>query len=424
MKLLTKTTLLIVTISIVIIYAGNLLFFQVTKQMVEQQVDSELKARMNKMKTVLEKAPSHAQYFSFSSQIDIQDSATLAGETLRYSDTVLYKQAQDKYVPHRALTFTQKINNQARQITIFKSLLASDKLLRRVATTSIILVALFGLLIYVMNRYVFEQVWSPFFRNLQKIEQYDIKNDEKLSLESSEIQEFEKLNRVHSKMVERLHDDFVNLKELTAKTSHELQTPLAVIKGKAELLMQSDRLGREEFDTVNTILNTTKRLSRLNQSLLLIFKIENNQYDEVAEIDVKEVLERFIENYRIMLEGGQYQLETSIAPCRVYMNPVLADMLLANLLKNAIMHGEAGGRIKVGVTGGSLLIANAGKPLPISEKDLFKRFTRRSGDNKGTGLGLEIVRKICAFYNLPLMYNYVNGMHRFTIDFQSIATGV
>lgn len=420
MKLLTKTSLIILTISIIVVYAVNFLFFHISKQIIEDHIDNELTNQMHKLPAVLKKSDSERNYILLDYEVEtepIEKSAVIEPTLL---DTVLYDSDKDKYLPHRAIKFSHSINNKNHQITIYKSLLTSDKLVKRFATVSIGVVAFFVLLIYMMNQYVFEKIWSPFFKNLKKVENYDVKNEENLQLESSEIKEFEKLNSVHTEMVKRIQKDFTNLKDLTANTSHELQTPLAVIKGKAELLLQSNQLREDDLNMVNTILNTTKRLAQLNQSLLLISRIENNQYEERVEIDLKKVLNRITQNYEAFIEAGQYQLTLGIHPMKICMNQVLADVLISNLLKNALMHGRKGGEISISVKNGVFTICNSGEPLNISQKDMFKRFARSSGDKNSSGLGLEIVHKICNYYNIPITYKYQNSLHCFSLDFSSV----
>ncbi|MCF8336456.1 MAG: HAMP domain-containing histidine kinase [Bacteroidales bacterium] len=421
MKLLTKTSLIILTISIIVVYAGNLIFFHISKQMIEDHIDNELTNQMHKLPAFLEQSDSKQDYILLDYEVEkepLKKSATIEPTFL---DTVLYDAEKDKYLPYRAIKFSHSVNNENHKITIFKSLLSSDKLVKRFATVSIAAVAFIVLLIYMMNQYVFEKIWSPFFKNLRKVENYDIKNDEKLQLESSEIEEFEKLNKVHTEMVERIQKDFTNLKDLTASTSHELQTPLAVIKGKAELLLQSNHLSEEDLNTANTILNTTKRLAQLNQSLLLISRIENNQYEERVEVDFNEVLNRVTQNYEALFDAGQYQLTLDINPLKVWMNQVLADVLISNLLKNALMHGRKGGEISISIKNGVFTICNPGEPLSMPKEDLFKRFAKGSGDKNSTGLGLEIVQEICNYYKIPITYDYKTKLHCFSLDFNSLS---
>jgi len=97
------------------------------------------------------------------------------------------------------------------------------------------------------------------------------------------------------------------------------------------------------------------------------------------------------------------------------MDPGLADILVTNLLKNAIVHNREGGSIAVETGPDRLIIRNDGAPLPFAEEDLFRRFIRDHGKGKGLGLGLSLVKKICESYGFLLEYAYKKEQHVFTL---------
>jgi signal transduction histidine kinase len=420
MKLLTKTSLIIITISVFIIFAGNYMFFHISKKMIENYVDKDLTVQMQKIQTIYDQKGWEDNFVFLNYDVDIKPHSTNQHLKPVFIDTVLLKKEQEAYVPYRALRFSHEAHGQTQQITIYKSLVSSDKLVQQITLASIIVVMVFMLLIYAMNQHVFEKVWSVFFRNLSKVENYDIKSQNKLELESSEIEEFDKLNKVHQSMVERIQHDFLNLKELTANTSHELQTPLAIIKGKAELLLQSENLNEKELTTINTILETANRLSKLNQSLLLISRIENNQYGNVTQVNLHHVLSNLIENYSILIDARQFDLKVNSTNTCVQMNTVLAEVLISNLIKNAIVHGAEMGKIQITLNKNQLMICNSGAPLNIPKDQIFKRFVKNTSNNTSSGLGLEIVHKICKYYHVEIDYNYQNNLHCFALDFSKI----
>lgn len=420
MKLLTKTSLLIITASIFIFWIGNLAFFYVAKGMIGNHINTELMSQMTSVVAQLERGETESGWVRLSDEIKVipVDDTIYLPPTL--SDTVLFNYAQHKFIPHRALRFSKNINGINREITIFKSLLSSDKLIERITLSSIVLLIAFIFMIFVLNRYIFNNVWSGFTSSLKKVEGYDIKNHNSLSLQRSEIDEFDKLNQVLLDMVERLQADYQNLKELTANTSHEIQTPLAIIRGKAEILMQSENMGGEEMEILNSILTTTGRLSKLNQSLLLIAKIENHQFEDSEIIDLKDTIEKALDNIDILLNAGDFRVKTKIDNCRIRISPVLLDVLISNLLKNAVSHGTKGTEIELALVDSILTIKNLGSPLPFPSDLLFKRFIKDTAQKGGTGIGLEIVRKICNYYQIIVKYDYSKEAHSFNIDFSPV----
>lgn len=422
MRLLSKTTLLIVTVSIFIFMTGNIVFFHISKGMINNHIDAELIREMYTITERLKTQPTINDDFLYYNNISIDTVSKKLKVNPTFSDTVLYGKMQNRYIPHRSLKFTVNAFDKNQLIIIHKSLLSSDNLIERITVSSIIMVMVFIVMIYVMNRYVFSSVWSNFFSSLQIINNYDIKSDTPIQFKESQIVEFERLNSVLKKMVIRIQTDYKNLKELTANTSHEIQTPLAIIKSKAELLLQSDNLIEKELETVYSILNTSDRLSKLNQSLLLITKIENNQFEDCAIIELDKALEKYLDNFEILFEAGSYQLKLKVSKSTVCINPVLLDVLITNFLKNALTHGTPGGEISVRLSNDILQICNDGDPLPFNSDMLFKRFVKRASGNNSSGLGLEIVKKISDYYSIPINYEYHSSQHCFSINFKNIVS--
>ncbi len=421
MRLLTKTSLLIITISIFIFLVGNIVFFNVSKQMINKHVDTELIYQMHKAIKEIKTDGPDMGLSRFSDDVVIKQINFAIQINPTFSDTVLYSNIQKKFVPHRALAFTFPHKDRNYMIVIYKSLLSSDKLIERITFASILMFLIFAVIIYVMNQFVFGKVWSNFFSNLNRVENYDIKGHLKLELEESEIAEFSKLNNVLISMVNRIQGDFENLKELTANTSHEIQTPLAIIKSKAELLLQSPNFTENEMNAIGSILNTTERLSKLNQSLLLITKIENDQYGDSIDINVAAILEKLKTNFEMVFQDVKFNLQLTQSDLEIRANSVLLEILISNLLKNAIIHGGPEGEVTVALQQNIFAIKNKGKALKFSPDDIFIRFVKGSKDKNSSGLGLAIVKKICDYYNLPIQYNYLDEEHSFSIDFSKIS---
>lgn len=423
MKLLSKTSLLIITGSIFIFWIGNLVFFRITREVINEHINNELMTQMAGVMTRLNRGETINDLPGNFDQVSVIDTDAAPVRPPVLSDTVLYNASQQKFIAHRALRFSYMAVDGNRDIIIYKSLLSSDALIERITLLSVALLIVFIIMIYILNRYIFTNVWSTFSNSLERLDIYDFNKPGGLVLPVSEITEFDKLNRVLLEMTDRIQSDYRSLKELTANTSHEIQTPLAIIRSKAELLLQSENLSEADLETVNSILNTTGRLSKLNQSLLLIAKIENKQFEDNEEIELREALEKYIDNLDVLINAGEFKVISNLKSCKIRMNHLLLDILISNLLKNAVTHGSKGCDIGVKLDNCVLEISNQGAPLSFSEDQLFKRFIKGSGKEGSTGIGLEIVRKICSYYRIEVGHNYIENLHTFRVDFSKTRTG-
>jgi signal transduction histidine kinase len=185
-----------------------------------------------------------------------------------------------------------------------------------------------------------------------------------------------------------------------------------------ELLVQSEYLQEEQVRIIETVQDATNRLSKLNQSLILLAKIENRQFPEIEEVDILQILNKHIRNYEELIAAKQIMVNFEMAtPCSVFMSETLAEILISNLITNAIKHNLESGRIEIMVEGRQLTVANTGHPLKVDPVFLFERFQKDKIGSESLGLGLSIVQKITEQYGFTVLYNYAEGLHRLQVRF-------
>jgi signal transduction histidine kinase len=217
-------------------------------------------------------------------------------------------------------------------------------------------------------------------------------------------------------MTDKIQLDFKQQKEFIENASHEMQTPLAVIKANVSLLTQSQNMKEEEMDQLQVIDNTTKRLAALNKALILLSKIENNQFEKLETIKLNEIVQKALDNFSEQIQVKRLELELDFQnELSVCMNDVLADILISNLLQNAIRYTKPGGRIKIDVLGNIFSISNSGEQLPFDSNDLFMRFKKSTNSKDSLGLGLSIVKSIVSYYNYSVSYAYYDHTHMFKL---------
>jgi signal transduction histidine kinase len=231
------------------------------------------------------------------------------------------------------------------------------------------------------------------------------------------VKEFRQLNETLEKMSLKIYSDYLHQKEFTENSSHEMQTPLAIIKTHIGLLMQSPNLKAEEMEQLQAIENTMKKLTALNKALLLLAKIENNQFSEHAAVDFEVLIRSIVEELDTFISLKELELQIHIEKqVMVEMNPVLAEVLLTNLIQNAIRHTPKKGSIQIGLEGKKLVIRNSGEPLSIRPEELFLRFKKNDASGDSIGLGLAIVKSITDLYHINISYAYTKGHHEFSVQ--------
>lgn len=419
MKLLTKTTLNFLSITLFIFLFGIVAFYFLLRNQVESNVNFELeKRKASIIKQLSSGDPNNAIPPNPNERIIIDvitEENTHADYT--YSDTLIFDEVQNRYIPFRKLGFVTSYNNQKIYVKIFKSLEESDLLIVRIFLVLTVVVIVLIISLLVMNRITLRQSWKIFYDTTKKINTYDVNKHEQFTLQKSDIKEFDDLNRVIQSMTDRINADYNNLKEYTENASHEIQNPLAIINSKMELLMQSGELNEKLYKAVFDAYEASNRLSRLNKTLILLAKIENRQFPESEKVDVYSLINGQLELLEDIIESKSIKIVNKVnKDFRIEMNQYLAEILFMNLIKNSIRHNIENGEIIIDQELNSISISNSGEKLENKPEDIFKRFSKSSKSQESLGLGLSIVKKICEVYNFKISYNY-DRMHKFTIDY-------
>ncbi len=338
----------------------------------------------------------------------------------QYSDTTMYDKVDNELKNCRISESYYNHNKKTYLITILKPTLEQDELAEGLLS-SLFLVVFFLLVSFLLVNWILSKwIWKPFYNTLSILNRYELRNNEILALTHSSTKEFNELNDALLKMTDQIYTDYIRQKEFTENASHEIQTPLAVIKSKIELLMQSENMGEDEMLQLQTIETAANKLSTLNKALLLLVKIENHQFKEGIELSLKAHIENILTQYNWVLTDKNIKINTAFENDLVLrINPELGDILIGNLLQNAIRHNFKNGSIEVKVTNHTLTIANTGDELKIKPEELFERFKKDTAKTESLGIGLAIVKSITDIYAIDISYYYKENKHVFELVFPS-----
>jgi len=141
-----------------------------------------------------------------------------------------------------------------------------------------LIVTVLGVAIVLMMRFISGRLWQPFDKTLEVIEHFKLENGVCPQLAESDTKEFARLNTALQRLMTNSLNSYRLQKEFTENASHELQTPLAVFQSKLDLLLQQPELTERQADIIQDLYQMNNRLSRLNRNLLLLAKMENNQF--------------------------------------------------------------------------------------------------------------------------------------------------
>jgi signal transduction histidine kinase len=286
-------------------------------------------------------------------------------------------------------------------------------------------------LVVISGGLISKYILAPFKRTMRVIQSFDLKQKGSLHLPGTRTSEFRELNDFLKKMTDSAREDYQSLKEFTENASHELQTPTAIIRGKLDLLMESD-IRDEQAILIAEMQNALERLSRIHSSLTLLTKLENQEYEAKEPVCISRLTRETLDAFEELIQMKSLILRTDIEE-KVYvpLHASLADLLLTNLISNAIRHNAPGagggaphaaeigqGMIYVSLHREGLIIANTGREPQVPTAELFERFKKGSPGSDSIGIGLAIVRQICDLSHFDITYQFRTGFHILAISFQ------
>ncbi|MGE7777003.1 sensor histidine kinase [Chitinophaga sp. NPDC101104] len=227
--------------------------------------------------------------------------------------------------------------------------------------------------------------------------------------------DFRYLDASISGLMEKVREAFDKEREFTANASHELMTPISILQHKIENLMMDEGIGDETQMRLAAMINTVHRLRKIVQSLLLISRIENDQFPRGEQFSLSDLLEEVMEELGHRLEDKQLRFNMRInGGVAMNMNRDLVFQLFHNLLNNAIRYNRPGGRIwirDITEDDGRYAIVVEDSGIGIPEESIgaiFERF-RKIGTGEGLGLGLSIVSTIAKYHEISLEVESVEG---------------
>ena len=418
MKLLNKTNLYFLGTSLLIFCLGGILFFYLFQLVIDQDINNKLHQRKEyiiKQLVHLDDMQLFQKYSANTFNIIPSITAPLKSEVI--SDTLVYDAIERKLMGYRQLSFPAQVDGKNYKIFIRRGLIEQKELIEGVIVLEVVLFLAFAAIFNVINSKLSKKLWRPFYNTLERINAYEIDRAENLSIPRSSITEFNELAASIEKMSRKINFEFNLQKEFTENASHEIQTPLAIIKNKMENLLQSPELTVNHLNQINSMHSAVSRLSKLNEALIILSRIENRQFHEVVDICVNDMIDYRLESLEELIQMKNITVRKNYFTRRwMKMNVYLADILFENLIVNSIKHNHQSGAIVITINPGYFLIANSGEVPPVETEKLFSRFSKSNKKSLSLGLGLSIAKAICDTYALPINYRYQDGLHKISVE--------
>lgn len=415
MKLQAGYNKLIIPV-ITLLFCGSVTisYFQI-RRVLQNELDESLRRTQKRIETFIRENGRAPEISSFSDQVVTFDHIDNKDTSTVIKTSTIYIVEQKKEHLSRELRFPVTIKDTVQLCTIKQPLEGTKHLTRLILKIAVFSILVILLMFWLVNKYVLTRIWKPFHQSLKSIREYKVYNNTVPEFPETKIDEFRLMNSYFRQSADGASAEYRKLKEFNENAAHEIQTPLAVIRSQLDLLSQEITSERQS-ELLQPVNASLIKLSKIQTGLLLLSKIENNQFVDSAPVELKPLFQERILGLQEIWTEKNIRYTTDLDDVVLSMNADLLEVLLNNLFSNITRHTPPDGQIYVKLAEKTIEMNNTGNGTALDETRIFERFYSTKIHSGGSGLGLSIVKKICEFTHLTIQYRFQNEFHCFHIS--------
>ncbi|MCJ8165364.1 HAMP domain-containing histidine kinase [Pontibacter sp. E15-1] len=413
MTLLQKTTRLYVAATALILLLAGFALFLILQASVRDEMEEELALQAELIAEDL--AAGEHSHIPLTTIVEVPPEAATRKRV--FGDTLVYDQVQRSAEDYYYYTDVHPVNGRFFKITVMDAYMGWSQYYTTILVVFLLMGLLLGIAGAAINYFLTRTIWHPFFENLRRLQGFSVSAAAPLQLHDTGIREFSELKEVLEEMATRSRQEYRALREFTENASHEIQTPLAIIRSKLDRLAQYP-MSEEMSEHIVHAKVGVDRLTRMNKNLLLLAKLDNRAFQDIQPVDFSAVVQEHVDLMGELFAMRGILLEVDLMPVELAAQQYLSGVLVSNLLSNALRYTPQDGMATATLSAGGFTVTNSGEPLDFPPGQLFDRFKRSHARPETTGLGLAIVFEICRMHAWVPDYGYEEGQHRFTIRFR------
>lgn len=406
----TSRTFLLTGIFLATLSCIALYFY--TRDLLQSEIEEELHSTEGRITDAIK---NHQTLYSLAPITEVTIVDSVKPETLK--DTLLFDPSQNEMELFRELSTYKTIDNVTYHIVIRTLVVETEEILIAIVLSNIIIFSLAFIFLFYFNTAQNLRIWKPFFDNINQMKRFSVTSNEPLELVESDVLEFSELQTHIQSLTNKVKIDYENLKQFTENVSHEIQTPLAIIQAKIDNIINEHSINDKQFEQVTSIQKDIQRLKQLNKKITILTKIDNNQFVNIEEVSISQIVNEKVADYKeLEIKNIVHLADENLV---VSIDPYLAEILVNNLISNAIKHSLQNENIVIYTNQNSIIVCNPGEKAIQNPEKLHLRFYREKNNFKSTGLGLSIIQKICDLHGYTMSYKFENDLHVFTILFKA-----
>ncbi|MCB0478004.1 MAG: HAMP domain-containing histidine kinase [Crocinitomicaceae bacterium] len=413
MKLITRINIQNLLISSLFILIAGLALYHYLTKIIDEEISERLVIQKTRIAQQIEK---NGTYQNLPPIYEVKELPFESREDYsHFNDLFIYDSLDQDEEYFRELIVEENINGKRYQIIVRQIILEPHDYIYTIGYVIFWVLISLILLIFITNYFSSKVIWKTFNHNLDLLKKFNLNHD--VQFKESKIKEFQELNKELGQLLKKIKLDYLNLKEFSENASHEIQTPVAIIQNQLEECLQDLNLSSNQSKLITDSLKNLKKLSSLNESLLLLSKLENKQFQEKEKVNLKALIEEQIEFFQFLFEGKNIQVELDLKNCELNANSETLQIMIRNLFNNAIKHNIENGKINMELRGNEFILSNTSDILLEEPELMFDRFKKANQSSNSTGLGLSLIKQICDNHGWEITYVIQNNLHIFKITF-------
>jgi signal transduction histidine kinase len=333
---------------------------------------------------------------------------------------------EDEEISYRVLNYTLFVDGQKYLLEIGRSLTSIQQAKRNISRILFIFIGLIILITFITDLQYTRIILVPLEKITKKLREISSPSKfDKTPVKTNTI-DFVRLDNALRNLMDRIGEAFRKEKEITIDISHELLTPVSVLRSKLENILLKNDIDQEVAGKVEESLKTLHRLQNLVNSLLMIARIESQQYLREDTFSVRTLIEEIIEELKPLADDKEVDLTSDFLQDLLFRdaNRPLIFSMFYNIVNNAVKNTPSGGKIKIqclpAEKGYRVFVSDTGKGIDDEQlAHLFSRFKSRKGnDENGAGIGLAIAKSIADFHKIEIHVKSAPGSGtEFSFDF-------
>ncbi len=325
-------------------------------------------------------------------------------DVIQYSQRVI----EGEIVDYRVLSYTKKYNNENYLIEIGKSMADIYRFQQNLKRFAFIFLTIILFITFIVDISFIQYLLRPLDKIINKLQRTDHPANFDYTAITTKTADFIYLDETIRSLMNKIEMAFNNEREYISNVSHELLTPISIIRTKLDNIMHNNTLSEPDIKKIVESKKTLQRLTKLVRTLLTMSRIENEEYLLNDKIKINTLVEQVINEIedKITLKNLALELKTEEFDKEIVGNKELLFTMLFNIINNAIRYTDNGLiKIQTELSGEqfSLIISDTGKGMPKEQlKHIFSRFKSFEKNNDSFGLGLALTKKIADYHKIDI----------------------